>query len=194
MRNRAAVTTTVLAAVVLVSACAPSGVAAGPAPGDSPSPSAPAATPGTGTYRQPPLVGLPVDAPDRPGDDLVDWRRQVRESVQRFPGTFALPVDLPPDVSVAFTSPWWGHPVLDVMGEGSGVLVCRDDPSACAAALGDAPVVVVRSGTVGSGPFSVLLKPPAQPSTTGALTPAQQEFWSTVAFTTAVPAWAADVS
>jgi hypothetical protein len=192
MRNRAAATTAVLAAAVLVSACAASGAeATGPGAGRTPSETT-VASPEPGPYEQPPLAELPIDAPDRPGDDLVDWRRQVRESVLRYPGTFAVPVDLPSDVSLAFTSPWSGHPVLDVMSEGSGVVVCRDEPPACEAALGDAPVVVVRSGVVDSGPFSVLRKPPAQPSTTGALTPAQQEFWSTVAFTTAVPAWAAD--
>jgi hypothetical protein len=116
----------------------------------------------------------------------------VRESVQRHPGTFAVPVELPADVSLAFTSSWWGHPVLDVMSEGSGVVVCRDELTACEAALGDAPVVVVRSGVVDSGPFHVLLKPPAEPGTTGGLTAAQQDHWSTVAFTTAVPAWAVD--
>ncbi|MCI2238487.1 hypothetical protein MO973_17365 [Paenibacillus sp. TRM 82003] len=77
------------------------------------------------------------------------------------------------------------------MSEGSGVVVCRDELPACEAATGNAPVVVVRSGTVDSAPFHVLLKPPAEPGTTGELTPAQQEYWTTVASTSAVPERAA---
>lgn len=115
----------------------------------------------------------------------------MRESVQRYPATFAVPVELPADISLAFTSSWWGHPVLDVMSDRSGVIVCRDELPACAAAVGDAPVVVVRSGEVDSTPFHVLLKPPAEPGTTGELTPTQEQYWTTVAFTTGVPDWAA---
>ncbi|WP_432494148.1 hypothetical protein [Kineococcus auxinigenes] len=137
---------------------------------------------------------LPIDGPDRPGDDLIDWRRQVRESMQRYPDTFAVPVELPADISMAFTSTWWDHPVLDVMTDASGVIVCRDELPACQKALGDAPVVVVRSGDVDSHPFHVLLKPPAQPGTTGELTPAQEQYWTTVAFTSAVPDWAMEAA
>ncbi|NAZ83869.1 hypothetical protein GTR02_18830 [Kineococcus sp. R8] len=152
------------------------------------------AAPEPGVYTQPALVELPIDSPDRPGDDLIDWRGQVRESLQRYPATFAVPVELPADIPLAFTSAWWGHPVLDVMSDGSGVIVCRGELPACEAALGDAPVVVVRSGEVDSTPFHVLLKPPAEPGTTGELTSAQEQFWTKVAFTSAVPDWAVEAS
>ena len=158
------------------------------------SPSAPAGGPARPVLRHHPFVQLPIDGPDRPGHDLVDWRRPVRESVQRYPGTFAVPVELPTDIDLAFTSTWWGRPVLDVMSEGSGVVVCRDELPACEAALGDAPVVLVRSGDVDSHPFHVLLEPPARPGTTEELTPTQEQYWNTVAFTSAVPDWAAEAT
>lgn len=152
----------------------------------------PGAATGTGPagYVQPPLVALGPGAPDLPGDDTVDWRRQVRESVERHPGLFALPQALPDDVDLAFTSTWTGHPVLDVASAGSGVIVCVDELAACTAALGAAPVVLVARGTVDSGEFWVLRKPAAQPGTTGELTPEQERYWTTVPFTTAVPDWA----
>lgn len=185
-----------LVTALLVSACAGSSTGPAPAPAgrtDSSTPG-PASGSASAPYTQPPFVQLPIDTPDRPGDDLIDWRRQVRESVQRYPGTFVVPVELPADIDTAFTSLWWQHPVLDVMSAGSGVIVCRDELPACELALGGAPVIVVRSGEVDSTPFHVLLKPPAEPGTTGELTPAQAQYWTTVAFTSAVPAWATESS
>ncbi|WP_432537568.1 hypothetical protein [Kineococcus arenarius] len=184
--------TAFLAAALTSSACGDQSPAAAPAPTSERAapPSSAVVVPEPGPYTQPALVELPIGGPERPGDDRIDWRRQVRESLHRYPGTFAVPVELPADISTASTSTWWGHPVLDVMSDGSGVVVCRDELPACEAAMGDAPVVVVRSGEVDSTPFHVLLKPPAEPGTTGELTPAQQDYWATVAFTSAVPDWA----
>ena len=184
MRTRTPLRAALLVTALTLAAC---GTAAG---GSSPAPLTPSRTGGTLEYVQPPFVELPPDAPDRPGDDHLDWRRQVRESIQRHPGTFVVPAELPADVDMAFTSPWWGHPVLDVMSAGSGVIVCADAEAACASAVGDAPVVVVRSGVVDGQPFHVLLKPTAQPGTTGQLSAEQQGYWATVAFTAAVPDWA----
>ncbi|WP_432548328.1 hypothetical protein [Kineococcus sp. SYSU DK004] len=159
----------------------------------APTSSAPPATeaPATGAYVQPRLQPLSPGGPDRPGDDTLDWRGQVRESLQRWPGTFVVPEELPADVDLAFTSTWWERPVLDVMSEGSGVVVCVGERPECEAAVRGAPVVLVRSGEADGLPFHVLLKPPADPATTGELTPAQREFWETVPFTGAVPGWAA---
>ncbi|WP_369055308.1 hypothetical protein [Kineococcus terrestris] len=151
-----------------------------------------AEAPATGEYVQPRLQPLPPGGPDRPGDDHLDWRGQVRESLQRWPGTFVVPQELPPDLELAFTSTWWERPVLDVMSEGSGVVVCVGERAECEAAVRGAPVVLVRSGEADGLPFHVLLKPPADPATTGELAPAQREFWETVPFTSAVPAWAVD--
>lgn len=208
MRTHSGLTCALMTATLMSTACAgqspattstPTGGLAGESAASSPSlpsSSSPAtsatATPEVGYYTQPTFVQLPIDAPDRPGDDLIDWRRQVRESIQRHPGLFAVPAELPPDISLAFTSTWWEHPVLDVMSKGSGVIVCRDELPACEAAMGDAPRIVVRSGEVDSDPFHILLKPPAQPGTTGELTPAQRNYWATMAFTSAVPDWASE--
>ncbi|WP_432488941.1 hypothetical protein [Kineococcus sp. SYSU DK018] len=204
MRTRSGLAAALVAALI-PSACADQSPAApqasqastgepAPARESAASPSTPTVTPEPGPYTQPAFVEPPIDGPDRPGDDLIDWRRQVRESVQRHPGTFAVPVELPADIHLAFTSTWWEHPVLDVMSDGSGVIVCRNELPACEAALGDAPVTVVRSGEVDSDPFHVLLKPPAEPGTTGELTPAQQDYWATVALTSAVPDWAMEAA
>ncbi|WP_432489427.1 hypothetical protein [Kineococcus sp. SYSU DK018] len=190
---------TACATAVLLTACGTQDAGSAPTPS---APSTAATTSPTAVdsptsadgYVQPPFVELPIDTPDRPGDDRIDWRRQVRESIQRHPGTFVVPSQLPADISMAFTSTWWERPVLDVMSDGSGVIVCADQLPACQAALGDAPVVLVRSGEVGSTPFHVLRKPPAEPGTTGELTAEQQQYWATVPFTTAVPDWATETT
>ncbi|WP_432484249.1 hypothetical protein [Kineococcus esterisolvens] len=97
-----------------------------------------------------------------------------------------MPVEPPADTTTAPTGTWWGHPVLDVVSEGPGVVACRDELPACEAATGDAPVVV-RSGEVDPAPFHVLLEPPSAPGTTGELTRARQDHRATVVSTSAVP-------
>ncbi|GAA4965018.1 hypothetical protein [Kineococcus glutinatus] len=185
----AAGTSTVVAAAVLALALPGSGgdsrrLAPADPPATEPAATSEEFTAGGLTLPLPTLQ--PDDAPDRPGLEGHDWRGQIRESMRRYPDAFVVPEQLPPDIGTMQTNLYDGHPVVTVDSEGPGVVICVGDLATCQEAVSD-DWPVVRSGEVGARAFHVLVSPPGKPTDTG-LTARQQEYWSTVAFTS-TPNW-----
>ncbi|PPK98590.1 hypothetical protein CLV92_101289 [Kineococcus xinjiangensis] len=142
-----------------------------------------------GEFTLPLPVPLPDDAPDRPGIDSHDWRGQIRESMRRYPDAFVVPEQLPPHIGTMQANVSNGHPLITIDSEGPGVTICVGDLATCRHSVGT-DWEIMTSAEVDSRTFHVFLSPPGKPTDTG-LTLQQQEYWSTVSFTSGTPEWMA---
>ncbi|GAA4970531.1 hypothetical protein GCM10023225_10680 [Kineococcus glutinatus] len=129
--------------------------------------------------------GTIVDIP--PGDPTMDWRGQVRQSMQEHPGPFVLPEQLPPDVLVVLARSAGGYPVIDVSTEsGPAVTLCAGELERCKRT---APGFnVLRTGELNLSPYVVLVSDPGAPTEKG-LNEEQLQYWEDVVFTTSAPQW-----